>query len=272
MRAAQPDALLTHFVHIPWPQSDYWRALPGDLRAAVHEGLLANDVVGFHTERWRTNFVGACDELLAADCERRASVVRHGGRDTHVVAQPISIDVDEFDALREEPAVLAEEQLIVGKRPELLVVRVDRTDPSKNIVRGFRAFALLLERHPELHGRVGMLALLDPSRQSLPQSGIGRVWWQEPLQGGCKLVGIEGILQDPGEIYFLVVRTPYRLQRLWGQTNEAALEGVVLGHRRAGEVGKLTQRQSIRDALTQLAIVPVLKPHQNQRAQNLRRR
>ena len=47
-------------------------------------------------------------------------------------------------------------------------MRVDRTDPSKNIVRGFRAFALLLERHPELHGRVGMLALLDPSRQSLP--------------------------------------------------------------------------------------------------------
>src|SRR5581483_3665853 len=60
---------------------------------------------------------------------------------------------------------------IVERRPELLVVRVDRTDPSKNIVRGFRAFALLLERHPELHGRVGMLALLDPSRQSLAAYG-----------------------------------------------------------------------------------------------------
>src|SRR5437867_4543707 len=54
--------------------------------------------------------------------------------------------------------------------------------------------------------------------QSLPQSGIGRVWWQEPLQGGCKLVCLEPILQDPGEIYFLVVSTPDCVQRLWVDT------------------------------------------------------
>ena len=54
-------------------------------------------------------------------------------------------------------------------RPEKLVLRVDRTDPSKNIVRGFRAFELYLDAHPEMHGRVGMLALLDPSRQDIPE-------------------------------------------------------------------------------------------------------
>ena len=48
-------------------------------------------------------------------------------------------------------------------------MRVDRTDPSKNIVRGFRAFALFLEQHPEWHGRVSLLALLDPSRQDIPE-------------------------------------------------------------------------------------------------------
>jgi trehalose 6-phosphate synthase len=53
--------------------------------------------------------------------------------------------------------------------PEKLIVRVDRTDPSKNIVRGFHAFALLLEEHPEWQGRVTMLALLDPSRQAIPE-------------------------------------------------------------------------------------------------------
>jgi trehalose 6-phosphate synthase len=57
----------------------------------------------------------------------------------------------------------------VASRPELLVLRVDRTDPSKNIVRGFRAFARFLEDHPELRGRVGMLALLDPTRQDIPE-------------------------------------------------------------------------------------------------------
>jgi trehalose 6-phosphate synthase len=65
--------------------------------------------------------------------------------------------------------VRKEEAKLEAERPELLIVRVDRTDPSKNIVRGFRAYELLLEDHPELHGRVGMLALLDPSRQDIPE-------------------------------------------------------------------------------------------------------
>src|SRR5213078_2508162 len=61
------------------------------------------------------------------------------------------------------------ERDIVERRPEKLIVRVDRTDPSKNIVRGFRAFELYLEAHPEMRRRVGMLALLDPSRQDVPE-------------------------------------------------------------------------------------------------------
>jgi trehalose 6-phosphate synthase len=154
VRAARPGARLSHFVHVPWPQADYWHALPADVRRAVHEGLCANDVVGFHTERWRRSFVQSCEEL--AGCHTATSV------------NPIGIDTAEFDLLRESPAVLEEERRIAAARPELLVVRVDRTDLSKNIVRGFRAFALLLEQHPELVGRVGMLALLDPSRQALP--------------------------------------------------------------------------------------------------------
>ena len=65
--------------------------------------------------------------------------------------------------------MLSAEQEILADRPEKLVVRVDRTDPSKNIVRGFRAFELYLDAHPEMHRRVGMLALLDPSRQDIPE-------------------------------------------------------------------------------------------------------
>jgi trehalose 6-phosphate synthase len=57
----------------------------------------------------------------------------------------------------------------VARRPEKLVLRVDRTDPSKNVVRGFRAFGAYLDRHPEMHRRVAMLALLDPSRQDIPE-------------------------------------------------------------------------------------------------------
>ncbi len=82
---------------------------------------------------------------------------------------PISVDPAEFGEVARSAAVLAAEDDIVARRPEKLVVRVDRTDPSKNIVRGFRAFELYLDAHPEMRRRVGMLALLDPSRQEIPE-------------------------------------------------------------------------------------------------------
>jgi trehalose 6-phosphate synthase len=169
VREARSDVVSSHFVHIPWPEPDYWYALPPELRVAVHEGLLANDVVGFHTERWRRAFLLAVERLLGARVDHERGTVEHRGRRTQVVAQPISVDPAEFERLRDDPGVLEREEALVARRPEQLVLRVDRTDPSKNIVRGFHAFSLLLERHPELHGRVGMAALLAPSRQDIPE-------------------------------------------------------------------------------------------------------
>ncbi len=166
IRERRPDVVMSHFVHIPWPQPDYWHALPAQLRRAVHDGLLANDVVGFHTERWKRAFLESCAALVGAEID--GDGVRRQGRRTAVTAHPIGIAADDFDRLREDPAVLERERRLVERRPERLVLRVDRTDPSKNVVRGFRAFGLLLEQHPELRGRVGMLALLAPSRQDIP--------------------------------------------------------------------------------------------------------
>ncbi|MBA3842902.1 MAG: trehalose-6-phosphate synthase [Actinobacteria bacterium] len=150
VRELRPDARLAHFVHIPWPED--WSALPPAMRDAITDGLLANDVVAFHTERWARNFTAGAGAL------GRTTVVHH----------PISIDVGEFDELAASDGVRRREEQLWPGRPEKLVVRVDRTDPSKNIVRGFRAFGLLLEEHREWRGRVSMLALLDPSRQSIP--------------------------------------------------------------------------------------------------------
>ncbi len=153
VRAARPDARLGHFVHIPWPTD--WSVLPGPMRRAVHEGLLANDVVAFHTRRSALNFERSCADVVGGI---------HGTKVTH---HPISVDVAEFERLRDSDAVRVAETTL--PRPEKLIVRVDRTDPSKNIVRGFHAFALLLQEHPEWRGRVTMLALLDPSRQAIPE-------------------------------------------------------------------------------------------------------
>jgi trehalose 6-phosphate synthase len=157
VREQRPDATLMHFVHVPWPQPDYWRVLPRAIRSAIHEGLIANDVIGFHTDRWRSNFIYSTRELLGEDVTRKT------------VTAAISVDPAEFDTLAQTDPVLAAEREIVAERPEQLVVRVDRTDPSKNIVRGFRAFEVYLDAHPDRHRRVGMLALLDPSRQDVPE-------------------------------------------------------------------------------------------------------
>jgi trehalose 6-phosphate synthase len=169
VRERAPDATLSHFVHIPWPQPDYWRVLPESIRRALHEGLLANDLVSFHTERWGRNFLRSCEDVVGATCDFKTGRVLLEGRTVEVHARPISVDPEEFDALAESEAVLVQEAQLRENRPEKLIVRVDRTDPSKNIVRGFRAYELLLEEHPELHGRIGMLALLDPSRQDIPE-------------------------------------------------------------------------------------------------------
>jgi len=155
VRERCPDARLVHFVHIPWVSPDGWSILPADMRWAVHDGLLANDLVGFHTERWRRLFAEAASAIT--------------GRATKTIARPISVDPVELDALPTDDAVIARRDGLRRERPERLVVRVDRTDPSKNVLRGFRAFELLLERHPEHRGQVGMLALLDPSRQDISE-------------------------------------------------------------------------------------------------------
>jgi trehalose 6-phosphate synthase len=169
VREQAPSATLAHFVHIPWPQPDYWRVLPESIRRALHEGILANDVVSFHTGRWQRSFLRSCEDILGAEIHFQSGVACYAGREVLARIAPISVDPSEFDALAKSERVMAEEESIVASRPELLVLRVDRTDPSKNVVRGFRAFELYLEAHPEMHGRVSMLALLDPSRQDIPE-------------------------------------------------------------------------------------------------------
>jgi trehalose 6-phosphate synthase len=169
VREQAPDALMAHFVHIPWPMPDYWRVLPATIRRAIHEGMLANDVVSFHTSRWRHSFQRSCEDILGIEPDRAAHELVHGGRRTRLRARPISVDPAEFDEVAGDEAVLAAEAEIEAGRPEHLILRVDRTDPSKNVVRGFRAYELYLDAHPEMHERVQMLALLDPSRQDIPE-------------------------------------------------------------------------------------------------------
>ena len=159
VRTARPQARIAHFVHIPWVGPEAWDVLPREVSVAIHEGLLECDSVGFHTERWRSAFVECCDALLGRGEE--AERLSH--------ANPIAVDAESFARLATGDGVPERKAMLAAERPEILVLRVDRTDPSKNAVRGFEAFGSLLEHDPSLHGRAGLVALLDPSRQSIPE-------------------------------------------------------------------------------------------------------
>jgi trehalose 6-phosphate synthase len=169
IRARHPDAFLHFFVHIPWSQPDYWRILPPEVREAILRGLLANDIIAFHTRRYARNFLLCCEDLLdlAVDYERLQ--VRWQGRDVWVRHYPISVNAPMFEELAHSPEVAAEEGLMLRRRRQYLVVRVDRTDLSKNTLRGFKAFDAFLDRHPEFHEDITFFALLQPSRQDVDE-------------------------------------------------------------------------------------------------------
>jgi trehalose 6-phosphate synthase len=154
-------AFISLFVHIPWPEPDLWRVLPHYVREGVLESLLSADVVAFHTERYARAFAETAADVLGAETEN--DVIRFRGREVWVRAYPISIDPGEFEELAQSEAVLEQERFVKGL-PGKLLLRVDRTDLSKNIVRGFLAYGRVLERHPELVGEVTFLAQLQPSR------------------------------------------------------------------------------------------------------------
>jgi trehalose 6-phosphate synthase len=160
------DAFVSLFVHIPWPEPDLWRVLPHYIREGVLESLLSADIVAFHTHRYARAFVETAADVLGAEAEN--GVIFYKGREVWVRAYPISIDPGEFEELAQSEAVLEEEKF-VKDLPGKLLLRVDRTDLSKNVVRGFLAYGRMLERHPEMKGEVTFLAQLQPSRTDVPE-------------------------------------------------------------------------------------------------------
>jgi trehalose 6-phosphate synthase len=161
-------AFVSLFVHIPWPDPDSWRVLPDYIREGVLESLLHANIVAFHTQRYARAFLATVEDVLGADVDVEKGVVRADGREVWVRAYPISIDPSEFEELSGSEAVLEEEEYIKSL-PGKLLLRVDRMDLSKNIVRGFRAYGRMLERHPEMRGEVTFLAQSQPSRGGIPE-------------------------------------------------------------------------------------------------------
>jgi trehalose 6-phosphate synthase len=169
VRRARPDAFLHHFVHIPWSQSDSWRVLPASIRDEIYHGLLANDIIGFHTRSYRRNFLQCCRDLLDVDVDMERGVVRLEDREVWVRAYPLPIDWRATQALAQRDRVRELEERVLRRRRDYSILRVDRADLSKNVLRGFTGFDIFLEQHPEFRERITFTAQLMPSRTDVPE-------------------------------------------------------------------------------------------------------
>jgi trehalose 6-phosphate synthase len=170
VREALPEAIIQHFLHIPWPDPTYWQMIPGFMRSAICGSLCASDIVGFQTRRDVRSFLQSCEMFLdGAEVDHANYSVKLNGHETMVRCYPISIDVEELRRIASSPRAIDYERKLRPLLGEKTIIRVDRVEPSKNIVRGFRAYRLLLERNPDFIGKIKFLAFLVPSRTHIRQ-------------------------------------------------------------------------------------------------------
>ncbi|MCC5479899.1 alpha,alpha-trehalose-phosphate synthase (UDP-forming) [Streptomyces barringtoniae] len=158
LRALRPDLRIGHFSHTPWAPPEYFRLLPDDIAAELLNGILGADRAAFLTRRWADAFTACCHAVLGPGAPAMRVGVHGLGADADFLRKRAhEPDVDErMAALRAE----------IGEGRST-IVRVDRTELSKNIVRGLLAYRQLLDDHPEWRERVVHLAFAYPSRQDL---------------------------------------------------------------------------------------------------------
>ncbi|WP_159769306.1 alpha,alpha-trehalose-phosphate synthase (UDP-forming) [Streptomyces sp. HM190] len=164
LRELRPDLRIGHFSHTPWAPVDYFRLLPDDIAAAVLDGILGADRAAFLTRRWADAFTACCHAVLGPDATAGTRIGVHGlGTDADFLrARAHEADVeDRIVALREQIGTAPD------GTPRRTIVRVDRTELSKNIVRGLLAYRQLLDDRPEWRERVVHVAFAYPSRQDL---------------------------------------------------------------------------------------------------------
>lgn len=167
LKTARPDLKLIQFWHIPWPNREAFRILPWG--EELLDGLLGNDVLGFHIQYHCNNFLETVASAVEAKIDYEHFRIFRGGRPTYVRPFPISVDFNQIGRDVEAPEV---KQMTENFRRELgesavgtrLFVGADRIDYTKGIPERLTAFDLMLKRHPELLTKVTLVQLAAPSR------------------------------------------------------------------------------------------------------------
>ena len=170
VRQALPQAIIQHQVHIPWPTSRYWQIIPKYIVQRICSSLCCTDLLGFQTLQDGRSFLDTVAQYLPeAQIDYGQRVIDLKGQKTQVKAYPVSINTEEVRRIATSPRAMEYEERLRAFCNESTIIRVDRAEPNKNVLRGFNAYRLLLSKHPELHGKVTFLAFLVPSRTHIRQ-------------------------------------------------------------------------------------------------------
>jgi trehalose 6-phosphate synthase len=166
LRSRRPDVRISLFTHTPWADPAVFGLLPADVAAELLTGMLGADSLGFHSPRWAHDFIACCVAVLGA--EPADGGVRYADRFTALRVHPLGVDAAPLLARAAEPDVAEHRREVAAAMGDRqAIVRVDRTEPSKNIVRGLAAFRELLHRFPQHREHVVHIALAYPSRQDV---------------------------------------------------------------------------------------------------------
>ncbi|NYB52621.1 MAG: trehalose-6-phosphate synthase [Methanobacteriaceae archaeon] len=169
IRENHPDVLMSQFVHIPFPSPEIFQQLPNYMQTEILTSILTNNVLGFHIPRYMNNFLQTIKLILPeATVDDLTGDILYNGHICHVRTYPISIDRETLTRHGQSPQVIAkkvEVDEMIGDCK--LIYRTDRADLSKNIIRGFQAYDMFLDKYPDWRGKVKFVATLMPSRQDI---------------------------------------------------------------------------------------------------------
>jgi trehalose 6-phosphate synthase len=169
VRQRKPNATIVLFWHIPWPNAETFGVCPWKHEMLLH--LLGADILGFHTRYHCQNFLATVDRFVECQIDHEHMTVTLQGHVCHVVPYPISIEWPprQLDHLPPVNLARADVRRRYGIRAGVsLGIGVERWDFTKGIVERFHAVEFLLDRRPQLRGRVTLLQIAAPSRSKLP--------------------------------------------------------------------------------------------------------
>jgi trehalose 6-phosphate synthase len=170
LRERRPDVRISFFLHCPWVNPAYYALLPRHVGHELLAGILGADLVGFLVPRWAANFLRCCDEAGYDVDHAKGIVTLDDGRTVRISTYPLGVDSDQLRERAAESDVKRQRKVMKDwTRNRKLIVRVDRMELSKNILRGLDGFRQFLERNPRQRGRVAHYVLAYASRRDLPE-------------------------------------------------------------------------------------------------------